>query len=147
MNWSRDLTNMMGKRTLLYLSISLPLIPNILCGGLGGGREGRGSCTGWGWPFLTWWWSRGRVSCPPVMAQVIIQQEWSCSWVWKDLGWFVWLILLLLGTISSEFTDPDGEDFKWQNINYFILYVFFFILSVKVREKIIFRFNPCFSSI
>ena len=90
------LTNMMGKMTRLYLSISLPLMPRILVGGSVGGRVGRGSCTGWGWPFLTWWWSRGRVSCPPVMAQVIMQQEWSWSWVWKTLVLFFWLGRLIL---------------------------------------------------
>ena len=58
------LAKKIGKIILLYLSISLPLMPNILWGGLGGGRVGRGSWTGWGCPFLTWWWleSLGSVS-------------------------------------------------------------------------------------
>ena len=95
------LRNMMGKITLLYLSMSLPRIPNILWGGLAGGREGRGSCIGCWWPgnnlsltpFLPCM-SLGRVSCPPPFtAHVIMQHEWSWTWVCtheKYANYFLW---------------------------------------------------------
>ena len=77
----------MGKMTLLYLSISLALMPSILVGGWvgGGGRVGRIGCGGRRGALLpprldpSDLYSLGSVSQPSFTVQVNMQQVWNLT--------------------------------------------------------------------